>query len=306
MQNNPGICTSSLTQQSTGWQFMFQIFITEKSAEKFADITQNMKSMVDPNSGESYLDSRIYLYLDGNEITNLGISSDLAGKALTQPVITGGSAIKEDALNEKLKLQSILKSGALPVGVKIIRADDISPSLGKEFTNSALKTVIIAMLAVAIVIFLRYRKIKILVPMMIWSAAELTLTLGVASYIHWTLDMASIAGLIAAIGTGTNDQIMIIDEIMLGEKEKIYTLKQKVKKSFGIIFSAAATIIAAMLPLFFVGIGVMKGFAITTTIGILIGVLITRTAFATVMEHVLDRSLDKPKPIENKVIESPK
>ncbi|MBU3897288.1 MAG: MMPL family transporter [Nanoarchaeota archaeon] len=303
MQNNPGICTSTLTQQSTGWQFMFQIFLTEKSAEKFAAITQNMKSLVDPNSGESYLESRIYLYLDNNEITNLGIAADLAGKALTQPVITGGSKLKEDALNEKLKLQSILKSGALPVGVKIIRADDISPSLGKEFADSTIKTSIIALLAVAIVIFLRYKKFKILIPMMIWSVAELILTLGVASSIHWTLDMASIAGLIAAIGTGTNDQIMIIDEIMLGQKEKIYTLKQKVKKSFGIIFSAAATIIAAMLPLFFVGIGVMKGFAITTTIGILIGVFITRTAFATVMEYVLEKELNKPdKPIENKTV----
>lgn len=293
MIDQPGICSSRLQQVTSGWSFSFQVFITQKSAEKFASVTKNMKSFVNPNTGESYLESRIYLYLDGNEIENLGISSDLAGKAYTTPAITGGGKDKEEAIQEKLKLQSILKSGALPVGLNVIRADDISPSLGREFLNDAFKIVLVAVIAVAFVIYLRYRKIKILIPMMIWSLSELILTLGVASAINWTMDLASITGLIAAIGTGTNDQIMIIDEIMLGEREKIYTMKQKVKKAFSIVFSTAATIIAAMVPLFFVGIGIMKGFAITTTIGILIGVFITRGAFAIVMEQVLQKASDK-------------
>ncbi|MDD5416489.1 MAG: hypothetical protein PHU12_00775 [Candidatus Aenigmarchaeota archaeon] len=293
MQDQPGICTSRLEQASNGYKFMFQIFVTETSAEKFAAVTKNMKAFVDPNSGESYLESKIYLYLDGNLITSLGIASDLAGKAYTQPVITGGRELKEDAISEKLKLQSILKSGALPVGLTLIKADEITPSLGREFKNAAMSTSIIVMLAVSSVIYIRYRRVKVLIPMIIWSVSELVLTLGAAAMIHWTMDLASIAGLIAAIGTGTNDQIMIIDEILLGEKEKIYTLKQKVKKAFAIVFGAAATIIAAMLPLLFIGIGVMKGFAITTALGILIGVFITRPAFAMVMEKVLDKELNK-------------
>ena len=126
--------------------------------------------------------------------------------------------------------------------------------------------------------------------MMLWSIFELILVLGAASMINWTIDLASIAGIVAAIGTGTNDQIMMIDEMLLGEDEKrIYTIKQKIKKAFFIIFAAAATIIAAMLPLMFIGIGVMKGFAITTTLGIVIGVFITRPAFAKVLEHILDK-----------------
>jgi preprotein translocase subunit SecD len=84
---------------------------------------------------------------------------------------------------------------------------------------------------------------------------------------------------------------MMVDEILLGEdkEQKVYTLKQKLKKAFSIIFGAAATIIAAMLPLMFIGIGTMKGFAITTTLGILIGVFITRPAFGRVMESVLEK-----------------
>jgi len=269
---------------------MFQITITEESAQKFADITAPMKSLVNPNTGESHLESRIYFFLDDVEITSLAISSDLRGKAYLQPAITGGGDLQEEAVSEKLKLQSILRSGALPTSLKMVKVDQISPSLGAEFMNAAMLTALIAIFAVSGVMFIRYRKINILVPMVVWSLIELTLVLGAAAIIKWTIDLASIAGIIAAIGTGTNDQVMIIDEIFMGGgKEKIYTLKQKVKRAFFIIFGAAATIIAAMLPLMFIGIGVMKGFAITTTLGVLIGVFITRPAFAKLIEHILDK-----------------
>jgi preprotein translocase subunit SecD len=123
--------------------------------------------------------------------------------------------------------------------------------------------------------------------MMVWSACELLLTLGAASLMGWTIDLASIAGLIAAIGTGTNDQIIMIDEILLGGGKESYSVKQRIKRSFFIIFSAAGTIIAAMVPLMFIGIGAMKGFAIITTIGVLIGVFITRPAFPIVARKLL-------------------
>ncbi|MFQ6020435.1 MAG: hypothetical protein ACE5J4_00200 [Candidatus Aenigmatarchaeota archaeon] len=290
MQDQPGICVSRILQLQEGWQFQFQVFISEESAKKFADITKNMKIITNPTSGEKYLESKIYLYMDEKEVSSLGIAAELKGKAYTTPLITGFRSTRSDALQEKLTLQSILQSGSLPVSLEIIKIDQISPSLGQEFFKAAIIAAIIAEIAVAGVIFFRYRKIKILIPMMLWSASELILILGAASLIKWTIDLAAIAGIIAAIGTGTNDQIMIIDEILIGggAEKKIYTLKQRIKRAFFIIFGAAGTIIAAMLPLMFVGIGVMRGFAITTVLGILIGIVITRPAFGRVAEKILE------------------
>jgi len=288
----PGICTSRLVPQNNGWSFEFQIVISQESAQRFADITNDMKVLTIPQTGEKFLESRIYIYLDQKLITDLGISADLKGKALTSPAITGFRLSRDDALTEKLRLQSILQSGALPTGLDIVRVDQISPSLGSEFIRSAIMSAVIAALAVSGVIFLRYRKAKILIPMMLWSMSELIITLGAAALIKWTIDLASIAGLITAIGTGTNDQIMIIDEILIGgggEGKRLYTVKQRIKRAFFIVFGAAGTVIAAMLPLMFVGIGVMKGFAIITTLGILIGVIITRPAFGKVAEKVLEK-----------------
>ena len=287
LQDQPGICTSRVIQQSGGWEFNFQVFITQAGAEKFAAVTKTMKTVTD-TSGSSYLENRIYLYLDDNLITDLSIAADLKGKALTSPAITGFRQMREEAVEEQLTLKSILQSGALPVSLETIKIDEISPTLGSEFFGEAFIAAIIAGVAVMAVIFIRYRKFKILGQMIIWSITELIITLGAAAVLKWTIDLASIAGLIAAIGTGTNDQIVMIDEILLGgEAKESYTVTQRIKRSFFIIFSAAGTIIAAMIPLMFIGIGAMKGFAIITTIGVLIGVFITRPPFATVARKIL-------------------
>lgn len=283
-----GTCVSRVLPQAGGYEFAFQVFVSEEGAERFAKVTKGMKTVVDPNTGETYLESRIALFLDENLITDLGIASDLAGRAYTKPLVTGGAETREEALNEKLRLQSILQSGALPVKLEIIKIDQISPTLGEGFTKAAMFAIIIATVAVMGIIYIRYRKIKILIPMLVFSVIEFTITLGAASAIKWTIDLAAIAGLIAAIGTGTNDQIMIIDEILIGGGEKkIYTVKQRVKRAFFIIFGAASTIIAAMIPLFVIGIGVMRGFALITIIGVGIGVLITRPAFGRIAERIL-------------------
>ncbi|RLJ03316.1 MAG: preprotein translocase subunit SecD, partial [Candidatus Aenigmatarchaeota archaeon] len=63
--------------------------------------------------------------------------------------------------------------------------------------------------------------------------------------------------------------------------------KMKVKMAFFIIFGSAATTISAMFPLMVIGIGVMRGFALSTTIGVLIGITITRPAYGRIVEYIL-------------------
>jgi preprotein translocase subunit SecD len=103
------------------------------------------------------------------------------------------------------------------------------------------------------------------------------------------MDMASIAGIIAAVGTGVNDQILITDEVLRGQGEKFATWKEKFKRAFSIILAAYLTLIAAMLPLWNAGAGLVRGFAVTTIIGVTIGVFITRPAFASMIESLLEK-----------------
>lgn len=55
------------------------------------------------------------------------------------------------------------------------------------------------------------------------------------------------------------------------------------------VFASAITVISAMFALLFVGVGLVKGFAITSIVGVLVGVLITRPAYGQVVEIVLSQ-----------------
>ena len=182
------------------------------------------------------------------------------------------------------KLQTILITGSLPFKLEIEKLDSVSPSIGEQLTSNILLVTLLSFLAVAAVIFIRYRQLSLTLPILFTMFSEIVIILGVASLIKWNLDLASIAGILGAIGTGVDDQIVIIDEIKLG---KIHGWKERMKRAFFIIFGAFATVFVSMLPLTWAGAGLLKGFAITTIIGITAGVFITRPAFSDMVKNVL-------------------
>ncbi|MGZ7050159.1 MAG: preprotein translocase subunit SecD, partial [Methanobacterium sp.] len=145
------------------------------------------------------------------------------------------------------------------------------------------------------------RNPMLVLPIIATSIAELILILGAASVIKWNIDLPAIAGILAAIGTGVDDQIIITDEVLKGteqqkgkRKRRRAGLQTKIKGAFFIIFASAATLIAAMLPLAYVGlsrgatgIGILSGFAFTTILGVLIGIFITRPVYAKFVERFI-------------------
>ena len=285
IQEQQGFCVSRVVRVKGGWEFNFQVFITKEAAEKFAKAT---KDSPPSSQNPGYIEDKIILLLDGKVITDLNIANSLAGQAYTEPLITGFRTTKDETVAEKLTLQSILQSGALPVKLNVVRVDQISATLGQGFIFSAATAGFIAALAVSAVIFARYRKMKIVVPVILTTLSEVVIIFGAASLIGWTIDLAAIAGIIATVGTGVDAQIFIIDELLAGASAQALTFKQKLKRAFFMIFGSASTVIAAMLPLMVIGIGVMRGFAITTIMGVLIGIFITRPAFSRIAEKIFE------------------
>ncbi len=260
------------------WEFPVQISM--HGAEKFAWITQNVPRRLE------HLESKIYLYLDNNLIDSLNIAAGLKGKAETNILVTGGSDTQEEAIEERTRLQSILRSGALPAGIEVVQLEDISPNLGTGFVKNAIIAGLAAVLGVSIVVLLRYRNLLIVGPMIIVSLSEILIILGVSVLIKWTIDLAAIAGIIAAVGTGIDSQIIILDQTLRKEARE-ETLRERLSRAFFIIFGAGGVVIAAMLPLMTLGFGLLRGFAITTMIGVLAGILITRPAFGEIVRRIV-------------------
>ncbi len=267
--------------------FQFVISLSPESAQRQADATSNLSLNI--STGGKYLSEPLDLYVDGVLIDTLNIGADLKGKPATQIQISGsGSGTeKQEAINNAnqnmKKLQTILKTGSLPFKLKIEKIDKISPKLGSNFTKTIIYAGLLAAAGVFIIIFIRYRKIKISFTMLIIMLSEIIIILGAASLIHWNLDLAGIAGIIAAIGTGVDDQIVIIDE---SRRHKEVSLKQRIKAALFIIFAAYATSVVSLLPLINAGAGLLAGFAVTTLIGISAGVFITRPAFADITRQM--------------------
>ncbi|HLC36509.1 MAG TPA: hypothetical protein VJK05_02785 [archaeon] len=208
-------------------------------------------------------------------------------------VIQGSASTPAEAKKNLDDLVILLESGSLPVGVIDVSKTIISPSFGAESLNVSMLIGAIALIVVALVLFIRYRITKIVVPIILTGFSEVVLVLGFASIINYNLDLAAIAGILAAVGTGVDDQIIITDELLKGRKEAAGNLLAKIAAAFFIIIATASTTIATMAPilLFGLGLGKLVGFAIMTISGVLIGILITRPAYAEIMKIILKEKI---------------
>lgn len=282
--------------QNTGaeWicSYFFSVTLSAEAANQVADATRELAVVTSP-SGNAQLSDPIEFYLDGKLTNSLTISPDLKGSVSTQIQITGfgtGSTeadAAQNAMADMKQIQTIIQTGSLPTRITIIKADEISPVLGKEFLANSAIVALVATLMVAIVVFAWYRRLIVSIPMMITALSEIIIVLGVAAVIGWQLDLPAIAGLVIIIGTSVDQQIIITDELLSRLGGKSVHVSKRMKNALFIITASFFTTFVAMLPLLFAGAGLLKNFAITTIIGIVIGVLITRPAYGTVLETIL-------------------
>ncbi|MDR2830814.1 MAG: preprotein translocase subunit SecD [Methanobrevibacter sp.] len=273
----------------TTWKVPFTV--TATGAKKFAD------------NAKGKAGHKVYMYLDGNLIDKNAPELD-AGLANGEPSTTvqvqGSANSREEAETKAKELHTILKSGSIPVKVKVIGSNTISPELGDKFLWGAIVAGLLAIIAISIVIFIRYKRPFLAMPIVITSISEVLIVMGIASAISWNIDLSAIVGLIASVGTGVDDQIIITDEVLhhttldgskRAERRRKARTRMNVKNALFIIFASAGTLVAAMLPLVYVGfargssgIGVLAGFAFTTILGVLVGIFITRPAYAKFVE----------------------
>ncbi len=274
-----------------GCRFAFQISLSPEAAERQAEITKKLAAVNE--DGDCYLSEDLTLYLDDKEVDSLKIGCELKGRASTDIQISGsGTGLAQaqaaaTTLQNMKKLQTVLITGSLPVKLDIVKMDTISPSLGKEFLHNVTVVIFLALAGVVTVVFLRYRKAKIIIPMALTLLSEIVLLLGFATVAKWNLDLVAIAGIILVVGTGVDHLVVITDETVHGKKDDASDWKRKIKNAMFIITGAYLTVFASMLPLFWAGAGLLKGFALTTLAGLSFGVLIARPAYAAIIEILL-------------------
>ena len=328
---------SQITGQGSSFQFRFPVIISQKAAENRLHISENYGSRL--RGGQQYLTlengefARSGLYVDGNRESGLLMASVFAQTAETRSTISGPGETHEAAVKARDEMISILKSGSLPVSVDVVSASTLSSSLGSQFMSAAVISIIGSLVAVGALVFVRYRNPKVVLPLVLTGASEVYILLGAYFTTIGTLSLSAVAGIIAAVGTGVDDQIIITDE---SGKESLGGWQKKMKRAFFVIFTSAASTIGAMSPILapgavsfligtagvgligytlyrrgshrhYVAIGIfavmvsafttslgpsgaalstIHEFARTTILGILVGIAITRPAYAKTIEYI--------------------
>jgi len=205
---------------------------------------------------------RIAIVLDGKVIS----------AAVVNEPITGGSGIISGSMSveDANELALLLRAGALPAPLDIIEERTIGPSLGADSIKSGTKAGIVGFCAVIIFMIWSYGILGIFANLALCLA--LFYILAMLSLFQATLTLPGIAGIILTIGMAVDANILIYERIreeLHKGASNLFAIKQGFETAFGTILDANITTLIVACLLYIFGAGVIKGFAVTLTIGII-------------------------------------
>ena len=233
----------------------------------------------------------LIMLLDNKTVYSAPLDQRLAAELQSGPVrsLSASTGTGDAGLDDAMTLEIHLRAGALPVKVDIVGSGSVPAALGEQFKTTVALAGLLALLTVGIVVYYRYREPSIVIPMVATNFAEIIILLGIARFII-QLDLATIAGLIAVVGTGIDQLVIITDEVLHeGRVPSPNLYMKRYGRAFGIIAVAAATVFIAMLPLALMDLSTLRGFAIITILGVLIGILVTRPAYGKIIMAFLSK-----------------
>ncbi|MBI2021843.1 protein translocase subunit SecD [Candidatus Daviesbacteria bacterium] len=238
---------------------------TPEGSKKFTEITKRN------------VNNQLPIFLD-----NIAISAPVVRQE-----IVGDAIIEGMSLDEAKRLAIQLNAGALPVPIKIIEQRSIGASLGQQSVNKSLQAGLIGLLTVVLYMAIYYGWLGLLADLALVIYSLLVLAIfktGLFLIPPVTLTLAGIAGFILSIGMAVDANILIFER-MKEEKRWGRSAAQALELGFKRAWSSIrdsniSSLITATI-LYFMGTGLVRGFALTLAIGVLVSmftaVVVTRT-----------------------------
>jgi preprotein translocase subunit SecD len=200
--------------------------------------------------------------------------------------ISGGRMSEQQAKD----LSMILRSGALPAGIKYLEERTVGPSLGADSIRAGVRAAVAGMLAVLIFMLIYYRGAGINADVAL--ILNLVFLLGFMGYFEAVLTLPGIAGVILTVGMGVDSNVLIFERIreeLRNGKTPPSAVDQGFSHAWITIVDTHVTTIVSAAILFIFGTGPVKGFATTLTFGLLANlftaVFVSRVIFDWVLSH---------------------
>ncbi|MCK4540320.1 protein translocase subunit SecD [Candidatus Parcubacteria bacterium] len=232
-----------------------------EGADLFADITER-------NVGKP-----VAIFLDGEPISTPNVNEKITGG---KAVISGKFNIQEAKL-----LAQRLNAGALPVPIELVGQQTVGASLGKIFLESSLKAGLIGLILVAFFMIFYYRLPGIFA--VISLAIYGILVLAIFKLWPVTLTLSGMAGFILSIGMAVDANVLIFERLkeeLKSGRPLILAIEDSFLRAWPSIRDGNVSTLVTCLILIWFSTGVVKGFAITLGLGILVSmfsaIVITR------------------------------
>ncbi len=255
--------------QNTG-KPQVQLVFTSEGAKKFGEITKRNVNKV------------VAIVLD-NQI--------IEAPKVNEPILGGNAVITGNFTTETAKALSIqLNAGALPVSLSVLEQRTIGATLGSLSLQKSLIAGILGFFVIVIFMVVLYGKLGLLASM------ALTLygfyVLAIFKLIPVTLTLAGIAGFILSIGMAVDANILIFErmkeELRLG-KPRQAAIELGFSRAWTSIRDSNVSSLITSFILYQFGTGIVRGFALTLSIGIIISmfsaIVVTRTLLRVIYGH---------------------
>jgi preprotein translocase subunit SecD len=257
------------TQTGNAWEVA--INFNEAGGNKFAELTKNLAG-----TGRS-----LGIFLD-NEL----ISAPSVGPQFADLGITGGRAVITGNfdLEGARDLAIQIRGGSLPFPVEIVENRTVGATLGQDSINRSKIAGIAGLVLVLIFMAVYYRLPGIIADISLIVYALLTLaTYSIAGV---TLTLPGIAGFILSIGMAVDANVLIFErtrEELRNGKTLYRSVESGFFRAFSSILDSNVTTLIACGALFWLGSGLVRGFALTLAIGVLVSMFTAVTCSRTLL-----------------------
>lgn len=255
--------------QGNNWNVAIRF--NQQGGQLFAELT---KSLAGTGRG-------IGIFLD-NEL----ISSPSVGPEFAAAGITGGAAVITGRFTAQQAndLGVQLRGGALPVPVEIAERRTVGATLGKDSIQSSIYAGIggLALVLIFMVVYYRLPGLIADLSLIIYSL----LTWACFALLGVTLTLPGIAGFILSIGMAVDANVLIFErtrEELKAGKSLYRSVESGFYRAFSSILDSNVTTWIACAALFWLGSGLVKGFALTLALGVAVSMFTAITCSRTLL-----------------------
>lgn len=246
--------SKALVGTSQGGEWVVDLEFNDKGTQKFADLTTKL------------VGKPMAIFFNG-ELTSAPV--------IREPIIGGRAQISGGEggfkYDEAKKMVDLLNAGALPVPAKIIEENTVGPTLGADSIHKSKIAGMVGVGVVMLFMLLFYR-----LPGVIADIALMCYTLilfALFKTIPVTLTLAGIAGFILSIGMAVDANILIFErtkEELRAGRTLFTAINAGFDRAWTSIFDSNMSTIITCTILYMLGTSVVKGFALTLALGVLV------------------------------------